>query len=101
MQLHIAYLRSLEDSDRVRAACVRYLQNGLIFFYPERPDIVEQTRQMIAALGGRLDVPRLRRKYAVLGAVLGPSVARRAGLLLPRVRWAAARLWDKVRSPSK
>jgi hypothetical protein len=101
MQLHIAYLRSLEDSARVRAACVKYLQNGLVvFFHPERPDIVEQSRQMAAALGGRIDVPRLRRKYAVLGAMFGPSVARRAKVVLPRVRWAAARLWDKIRSPS-
>jgi glycosyltransferase involved in cell wall biosynthesis len=100
MQLHIAYLRSLEDSDRVRAACVRYLQNSLVFFYPERQDIVEQARQLAAALGGRLDVPHLRRKYAVLGAVFGPSVAGRARVVLPRVRWAAARFWDKIRSPS-
>jgi glycosyltransferase involved in cell wall biosynthesis len=35
MQLHIGYLRSLEESDRVRAACLRYLQNWVIFFYPE------------------------------------------------------------------
>src|SRR5437763_5864331 len=29
MQLHIGYLRSLEDSDRVRGACVNYLQTWL------------------------------------------------------------------------
>ncbi len=40
MQLHIAYLRSLEDSERTRAASVKYLQNWLVFFYPERMDIV-------------------------------------------------------------
>src|SRR5437016_1474407 len=39
MQLHIGYLRSLEDSERVRAACVTYLQNWLPNFYPERLDI--------------------------------------------------------------
>src|SRR5438876_3952961 len=40
MQLHIRYLRSLEDSDRVRAACVNYLQTWLPEFHPERPDLV-------------------------------------------------------------
>jgi hypothetical protein len=38
MQLHIAYLRGLDDSGDTRAACVRYLQNNYQEFYPERPD---------------------------------------------------------------
>jgi glycosyltransferase involved in cell wall biosynthesis len=99
MQLHIAYLRSLEDSTRVRAACVTYLQNGLVHFYPERTDIIEQTRGLAAELGGHLDVPRLPLKYASISAVFGPSVARRAQIFLPGIRGAAARLWDRVRSP--
>jgi len=40
MQLHIRYLRSLEDSPRARAACLIFLQDWLIQFYPERPDLV-------------------------------------------------------------
>src|SRR5208283_714905 len=52
MQLHIRYLRSLEDSERVRRACVQYLQNWLIFFYPERLDIFEQAQAMAKELGG-------------------------------------------------
>jgi hypothetical protein len=99
MQLHIAHLRSMEDSERVRAACVKYLQTGLIHFYPERPDIIEQTRQLAAELGGPLAVPRLPRKYASISAVFGPSVARRAQVFLPRIRWAGARVWDRVLSP--
>src|SRR5271168_4334979 len=40
MKLHIQYLRSLEDSERVRHACVTYMQNWYENFYPERPDLV-------------------------------------------------------------
>jgi glycosyltransferase involved in cell wall biosynthesis len=98
MQLHVAYLRSLEDSERARGACVAYLQAGLIHFYPERPDIIEQMQHLAAELGGRLDVRRLPRKYALIGAAFGPSVAQRAQIFLPRIRWAAVRLWDKVLS---
>jgi hypothetical protein len=98
MQLHVAYLRSLEDSERARGACVAYLQAGLVRFYPERPDIIEQMQHLAAELGGRLDVPRLPRKYALIGAAFGPSVAQRAQIFLPRIRWAAVRLWDKVLS---
>src|SRR5215475_4089867 len=38
MKLHIKYLRSLEDSERVRRACLTYLQNWYDNFYPERSD---------------------------------------------------------------
>ena len=52
MQLHIGYLRSLEDSERVRAACVKCLQNWMIYFYPERLDIFENAAEMAEGLGG-------------------------------------------------
>ena len=65
MQLHIGYLRSLEDSDRVRAACVNYLQTWLPELYPERLDLVEKAAQLAESLGGRLQVPPpLSWKYA-------------------------------------
>jgi hypothetical protein len=51
MQLHIGYLRSLEDSPRARAACVQYLQNFLGYFYPERPDIVREAGALAEDLG--------------------------------------------------
>ena len=45
MESHIDYIRSLEDSDRVRAACVQYLQNWLLSFYPDRLDLVEKAER--------------------------------------------------------
>jgi hypothetical protein len=96
IQLHIVYLRSLEESDRARAACVTYLQNCLSYFYPDRLDIVEQSKRMAADLGGRLEVPRLSWKYAWIGALFGRSAARSAQLFLPRIRWSLVRLWDKA-----
>jgi hypothetical protein len=62
MRLHVNYLRSLEDSDRTRAAT--YLQNWLINFYQERPDIVEDLQELARSFGGQLEVPRLPWKYA-------------------------------------
>ncbi len=40
MKMHIRYLLSLEESERVRKACLTYIQNWYENFYPERPDIV-------------------------------------------------------------
>ena len=64
MSLQIRYLRSLDDSLRARRACGSYLQNWLIFFYPERADIVKQMDQLASDLGAQLEVPRLSWKYS-------------------------------------
>jgi glycosyltransferase involved in cell wall biosynthesis len=96
MKLHIGYVRSLEDSERVRAACVKYLQNWLIFFYPERMDLVEQARQMAAGLGGRLEAPHLSWKYSWIRAIFGWRLARRAQLALQGTKASMARSWDNA-----
>ena len=96
MQLHIGYLRSLEDSDRIRAACVRYLQNWMIYFYPERPDIFRQAEEKAKSLGGQLHIPALSWKYSWIEMVFGWGPAKRAQVLLPNIRWSLARFWDKM-----
>jgi glycosyltransferase involved in cell wall biosynthesis len=96
MRLHIRYLLSLEDSDRNRAACVKYLQNYLIVFYPLRLDIVEAMYQTAKDLGGRLDMPRLSWKYSWIKDLAGWAWAKRAQLLLPSVKWSLLRSWDKT-----
>jgi len=96
MELHIGYLRSLDDSPRARAACVKYLQNWLIFFYPERLDIVRQAEQTARDLGGQIAVPQLSWKYSWIKSFFGWNMAKRAQVFLPRVRWALERNWDKA-----
>jgi glycosyltransferase involved in cell wall biosynthesis len=96
MGLHIGYLRSLEESERVRAACVRYLQKYLVEFYPERPDIVKEVEQMAAELGGQLAVPCLSWKYAWIRAIFGWNIAKRAQQLLRNIRWSLAMSIDNA-----
>ncbi len=98
MRLHIAYLRSLEDSERVRAACVTYLQNWLLHFYPDRLDIVKEVEQLATELGGRLETPRLSWKYDWIRRLFGWSLAKRAQIYVPRARWTLARFWDRLLS---
>jgi len=97
MELHIRYLRSLEDSDCTRAACVAYLQNSLHLFYPERRDLLEQAECLAADLGGHLAVPRFSWKYAWIEALCGPMQAKRAQTRLRKLKWSLARRWDKAR----
>ena len=96
MRLHIEYLRSMEDTTRARAACVKYLQTWLINFYPERPDLVEQMENIAGELGGRLKPPCLSWKYSWMRAILGWNVAKRCKLALPQFKWELLRLLDKT-----
>jgi glycosyltransferase involved in cell wall biosynthesis len=96
MELHIRYLLALEDSPRTRAACVNYLQNWLVFFYPERLDLVHTMQQKARELGGELKDLRLPPKYAWMAPLLGRSWARRAQFYLPRLKWSFVRSWDKA-----
>ena len=75
MQLQIGYLRALEDTERVRAACMNYLQTWLIHFYPERTALVRQLEEIAATLGGRLEAPRLSWTYMWIQKLLGWGVA--------------------------
>jgi glycosyltransferase involved in cell wall biosynthesis len=96
MQLHIGYLRSLEDTPRVRAACVTYIQNWLTAFYPKSPDLIDEMQATASALGGELEMPRLSWKYSGIESVFGPEVARNAQTRASRLKWAVLRFYDHL-----
>jgi glycosyltransferase involved in cell wall biosynthesis len=96
MQLHVRYLRSLEDSERVRAACVKYLQDSVIRYHPLRRDILEQMYEAARDLGGQLEAPLLSWKYSWIKTLFGWDLAQRALLTLPSVKWSAVRIWDRT-----
>jgi glycosyltransferase involved in cell wall biosynthesis len=96
MKLHIQYLRSLEESERVRNACLMYLQNWYHNFYPERPDIVAELQELAAELGGHLEAPRLRRKYAWLKPMFGWRAAKWTQRALPQLKAYCLRHCDKA-----
>ena len=94
MQMHIHYLRSLEESQRVRAACLSYLQRYLVYFYPHQPDLVRQIEILAEELGGKVDQPRLSWKYSWIEAVAGYSRAHDVQQVLRRWRWKMAKRID-------
>jgi glycosyltransferase involved in cell wall biosynthesis len=97
-RLQIAALRSLEDSQRVRTACLVYLQRWLIFFYPEHEKIVKQAHELAAELGGKLETPALRWKYVAFQRLFGWEVAKRMSFTMPKARTWLAREWDRMLS---
>jgi glycosyltransferase involved in cell wall biosynthesis/peptidoglycan/xylan/chitin deacetylase (PgdA/CDA1 family) len=98
MQLHIGYLRSLEDTPRVREACLAYLQRNLINFYPERADIVKQNEQMAAELGGQLRPPQLSWKYSWIKSTFGWKAAKNTAIQMREIRWSLENSLDKTMS---
>lgn len=96
MRLHIQHLLSLEDSERVRGACIMYLQNWLPFFYPNRSDLVKQAEELAISLGGVLKTPQLSWKLSLFSALVGGQQAKRAKASMARIRWSVIRGWDKL-----
>jgi glycosyltransferase involved in cell wall biosynthesis/peptidoglycan/xylan/chitin deacetylase (PgdA/CDA1 family) len=96
MQLHIGYLRSLEQSERVRTACVTYMQRNLLHFYPDRSDVVEQAERLAMDLGGSLRVPNFSWKYSWARALFGWVVAKQVAVSLRKFRWFLVRRWDQA-----
>lgn len=96
MRLNIEYTRSIEDTERVRRACVRYLQNWSSHFYPERLDIVKQLEQLAADLGGQLEVPQLSWKYVWIQKIFGWTVAKQAQVYYNQCKSSLIRSWDRA-----
>ncbi len=96
MKLQIGYLRAREEGDRVRAACVTYLQTWLHNFYPNRPDLVQEAQQLAASLGGRLSIPKASWKYTWIEKLFGFAAAKHAKLYYNRSKSSVLRAWDKM-----
>jgi hypothetical protein len=96
MKRHIQLLRSLEESERVRKACLAYMQTWYGHFYPDRPDLAAELQALAAQLHGRLEEPRLRWKYAWMKPVFGWKAAKWAERTLPNFKVSLLREWDKT-----
>jgi len=95
-RLQIRQLRSLEESERVRAACVRYLQNLLICIYPDRMDLVREAEELAAELGGRLKTPQMPLKYAWIQKLFGWTAAKQAALSYNEIKSNILSFWDRM-----
>jgi glycosyltransferase involved in cell wall biosynthesis len=96
MKLQIGYLRAREDSDRVRAACLNYLETWLPSFYPDRPELVGEAQQLATSLGGQLSVPKASWKYAWIEKLFGFGAAKQVQLEYNQAKSFALRAWDKL-----
>jgi glycosyltransferase involved in cell wall biosynthesis len=96
VRLHVDYLRSLEESERVRAASLTYLQTWFVWFFEERPDLARELERVAAKLGGRLEAPRLPWKYLWIQQLFGWTVAKQVRQRWNRCKSSVMRSWDKT-----
>jgi glycosyltransferase involved in cell wall biosynthesis len=96
MRLQIGHIRALEDTPRVHAAILSYLQTWLPHFYPERPDLVERMRQLAASVGGELKPAFLNSKYALIDSLFGRRAAKAAQLHYNNRKKQLLLSWDKL-----
>jgi hypothetical protein len=91
----IAVFRSIEESERSRAACVTFLRNRLIYYYPEQQELLAQIYALANELGGSLDKPPLLPHYEVLRRIVGWKLAKRVQDIVPTLRQNFRRSVDK------
>jgi glycosyltransferase involved in cell wall biosynthesis/peptidoglycan/xylan/chitin deacetylase (PgdA/CDA1 family) len=95
MRLHLGYLRSLENSERVKEACLNYLRASQVNFYPEMSDIIQELKVIADDLGGQLGRPSLSWKYSWIERLFGWHLAKSVQQKLLRFRWATEKKWDR------
>lgn len=85
MFLCIKHLRSLDDSQGARDACIEFLQNRIAMFYPEETDLVEKAKRLALDLGGSLVPPRENWKFKFVRKLFGWKVAK----TIKNAQWGA------------
>jgi glycosyltransferase involved in cell wall biosynthesis len=80
VESQIGYVRAVADDERVRAACLTFLERDLRWYYPHRLDLAERCDALATSLGRRLRPPSVPKKYAWIEHAFGLGPANRAQL---------------------
>ena len=95
INLCIGYLRSLEDTERTRSACLNFLRTYLFYFYPEHTEILTKAKNLANELGGELNPPILKRKYDMMRKILGWKRTKIEMNRIPMIKELVRSNWDK------
>lgn len=91
----IRTIRTMEESQRTRDACLKLLNRLAIYYYPERLDIYRKMQSMAAELGGQINPPRLRPKYQLIQKIFGWRIGKKAQHTFPALRSIARKNWER------
>jgi glycosyltransferase involved in cell wall biosynthesis len=94
IRLQADHLRSFDHT--MKAAMVKYLQSYMILFYPNRPDLVKEAEEIATSLEGKLQVPSLPGKYALIQKVFGWQAAKSLQIQGNRLKANLIEAWDRA-----
>jgi glycosyltransferase involved in cell wall biosynthesis len=94
IRLQADQLRSFDGT--MKAAMVKYLQSYMILFYPNRPDLVKEAEEIASSLGGKLQLPSLPGKYALVQKVFGWQAAKTLQIQGNRLKANLIEAWDRA-----
>jgi hypothetical protein len=98
LELHVGYVRSLEDSERVRRAALLYLRRHAPYFYPDRMDLFGHLSSLVESLGGLAEPPSLSWKYSWIKSLFGWRAAKETQLRYNRTKLRLIQAVDKALS---
>lgn len=94
--LCIKHLRSLEDSERTRKACVMLLRGGINYYYPKHISIVSRAIDLAREMGGELAAPVFNWRYSAATKLLGFDLASRIRRLWQATKLSTIIGYDKL-----
>lgn len=71
MELSFHHLRSMEDTERTKDACLKYLQRSVLDYFPGNPDMADKAATLAQKIGGVLIKPDVGWKLRAAERVLG------------------------------
>jgi len=95
-RLCIDHLRALEDSKRTRDACLKFLQHRMIYYYPERCELLKKLNDLAQELGGSLRAPALDWKYLPIEKIFGYKAAKDFMFGALKLKLIVKKNWHKL-----
>ena len=94
--LCIKHLRSLEDTDHTRHACLKLLEARLCYFNPAKPTLIKAAEKLATDIGGTLSPPEINRKMRLVGNIIGWKMVTRIQNWLWTVEVQSRKYWDRI-----
>jgi glycosyltransferase involved in cell wall biosynthesis len=94
--LSISHLMALEDSERTRSACLKFLQRRLHYIYPENYAMLEKVTKVAQELGGVLSPPDESLSFFFIRQLFGWKIAKRVKSIASNTEISVFKNWDRL-----
>jgi glycosyltransferase involved in cell wall biosynthesis len=94
--LCIKHIRALEESERTKTACIKFLDMRLRYFYPVKPAIVKAAEKLANELGGTLRQPEMSWKMRLVVKIAGWGLAMKISNWLWTIEVLSRKNWDRI-----